>query len=173
MKWSKLQANIEARFAPALGKRLRLHQARYRNTREEAGRIWFEVDGKEVASFATYPAYQRRVELTGELMDVNNSWGTSAAFHQADKDAQELLRKRGEQSDYAAEAELESFLSLSIDDALDSPSPLLRALAIADKRVGKRRLRMLAIGDREHALVRTVYTLRCAVERVHAGSPAA
>lgn len=166
MKWTRLRTAIEERFAPSIAGRLVLRQARYRNTREEAGRIWFAIDKREVAAFATYPGLQRRVALTTELMDANGSWGSPAKYGEADKLAQELLEKRGEQNDYVAKDNLEQFLSMSIDEALTSANPIHRALAIADRRVGKRRLITMRVGSRAHPLVREVYRLRCEAEGV-------
>jgi hypothetical protein len=47
----------------------------------------------------------------------------------------------------------------------------VRALAIIDRRVGKRRLRMLEVGPLEHPLVRQLYQLRCEAEGVHIQPP--
>jgi hypothetical protein len=121
MRWSQLKTHLEALRAPALKKRVGLHQARYRYTREEVGRIWLTVDGREIASFDTSREYD---------------------------DSQAL-------------ADLKAYLRLSIDDALKSASPLVRGLAVIDRRAGKRRLRGLAMGPEEHPLVRELYRLRC------------
>ena len=103
MRWSQLKTNLEALRAPALKKRVGLHQARYRYTLEEVGRIWLTIDSREIASFDTSSQYD----------------------------------------DYQALADLKAYLLLSIDDALKSPSPLTRGLAVIDRRVGRRRLRSL------------------------------
>jgi hypothetical protein len=154
------------RLAPSLRGRLAVHHARYRTSLEEQGRIWIQIDGREVAAFKTLPAERRRRQITDQLMDANNAWGSPAAYTAADRLAGELLVKAGEQSDYAAWSDLEGYLSLAIDDALDSSSPLIRALAIADRRTGKRRLRDLHIGPRDHPLVREVWATRCKAEGI-------
>lgn len=59
MRWTKLKSSLEALCAPTLRERVAPHQARYRYTREEIGRIWVTVDGREVASFDT-STYIRR-----------------------------------------------------------------------------------------------------------------
>ncbi|WP_337170189.1 hypothetical protein [Gemmatimonas aurantiaca] len=51
-------------------------------------------------------------------------------------------------------------------DALASSSPLFRALAVLDARVGKRRLRQLAATPDEHPLVRRLRVLRCEAEGI-------
>jgi hypothetical protein len=55
---------------------------------------------------------------------------------------------------------LRAYLDLAIDEALVSENPFIRAFAIIDRRVGKRRLQKLRIEDEEHSLVRAFYELR-------------
>jgi hypothetical protein len=131
MRWSQLKTNLESLRAPILGKRVGLHQARYRYTLEEVGRIWLTIDGREIASF-----------------DTSSS----------------------EYDDYRALEDLKRYLALPIDDALRSSGPLLRALAVIDRRVGKRRLRSLDIGPEEHPLVHELYRLRCEAEGIPSGT---
>ena len=130
MRWSQLKTNLESLRAPVLAKRVGLHQARYRYTREEVGRIWLTIDSREIASFDTSAQYD----------------------------------------DYQALADLKAYLLLSVDDALQSGSPLIRALAVIDRRVGKRRLRSLEIGPEEHSLVYELYRLRCEAEGIPSGT---
>jgi hypothetical protein len=130
LRWSQLKTRLDALGAPALKKRIGLHQARYRYTLEEVGRIWLTIDGREIASFDTSREYD---------------------------DSQAL-------------ADLKAYLRLSIGDALKADSPLVRGLAVIDRRVGKRRLRSLAIGPEEHPLVCELYRLRCEAEGIRPDS---
>jgi hypothetical protein len=178
MPWSRLQTPVQDLFAPSLRGRVALHQARYRRTREEVGRVWVEVDGREIASFDTTSYIRRRDELGKQLFEIRRaeSGGRapgSAAHLETDRQAREILHRAGESDDYGALIDLEAYLSLPIDDALTSPSPLVRALAVIDRRVGKRRLRAIAVGQREHPVVRELYALRCAVEGLEPSGPAA
>lgn len=166
MPWTRIQKMLSERLAKSLRGRLAIHQARYRHSREELGRIWVEIDQVEVASFTTTSAVRRRRELTDELMDVNNSWGSTTAYHHADQDALALMNAAGEQSDYAAWGDLEAYLSLPIEEALTSTNPLIRALAMVDRRIGKRRLQALRISKRDHPLVFSLYSLRCEAEGI-------
>jgi hypothetical protein len=109
-----------------------LHQARYRYTREEVGRVWVALDGRELMSF-----------------DASRAAAAPASAA----------------NDDSVLSDLEGYLSLTIEDALASPNPLLRALAMCDRRVGKRRLRSFEMRD-EHPLVRELFAARCACERI-------
>jgi len=166
MPWTRIQKMLRQRLAESLRGRVGIYQARYRHSREELGRIWIEVDKVEVASFTTTGALRRRRELTDDLMEANNSWGSTAAYHQADHDALELLNRAGEQSDYVAWDDLESYLSLPIEQALTSTNPLIRSLAVVDRRIGKRRLKSLRISKRDHPLTFSLYSLRCDAEGI-------
>jgi hypothetical protein len=74
MQWSKLRSTLEARFAPALRGRVTLHQARYRHSREEVGRIWLAVDGAELAAFPTGARWRQvRVEAERLLADAGRT----------------------------------------------------------------------------------------------------
>jgi len=171
MRWTKLQSSLKALRAPTLRDRVALHQARYRYTREEVGRVWVTIDGREVASFDTSRYARRRAELGAQLFEIRRAETPDpapdyAAYLETDNRARDLLRRAGQYDDYEAIVDLEAYLSLPIDDALASPSPLVRALAVIDRRVGKRRLRSLQPGPLEHALVRQLYLLRCEAEGV-------
>ena len=88
-------------------------------------------------------------------------------------DAAEAARRAGVHGDADVLHELEAYLSLPVDVALASESPLLRALAVLDARVGKRRLRALAATPDEHPLVAALLHLRCDAEGVRVGPPSA
>jgi hypothetical protein len=129
------------------------------------------VDSREVASFDTSTYIRRRAELGGDLFEIRRAETPDqppdhAAYLETDDRAREILRRAGQYDDYEAIVDLEAYLSLPIDDALTSPSPLVRALAVIDRRVGKRRLRTLQVGPLEHALVRQLYLLRCEAEGI-------
>ena len=155
MRWTQLKSRLSELVVPELRDRIALHQARYRYTREEVGRVWLTIDGREVAQFDSSTYVRRRAEMACAL--ERDSDMTSP---EADAAARQELREAGLYDDYEAIADLERYLSLSIDDALASPSPLVRALAVIDRRVGKRRLRALAANPIQHPLVRQLLLLR-------------
>src|SRR5258708_11901754 len=177
MKWSRLKKLVEERLAPTVHGRISLHQARYRRTREEVGRVWLSIDGREVISFNTNSYVAKRAALGAEIRAANDlrpygDAGQHPAYLAADAEAEASLRRSGEYDDYHAVADLVRSLSLAIEVALMDESPLLRALAILDSRVGKRRLRALLSAADEHAFVRSVVALRCEAEGVSIAAPA-
>jgi hypothetical protein len=175
MQWSRLKHALEDRFAPALRGRVAVFQARYRWSDGEAGRVWIAVDGAEVAAFSTHAGARRREELARELETAGGAGNATDTTDTTDTTdaADALLRRAGEYSDRDALAELEGSLGLTVEAMLDAPSPLLRGLAVLDRRLGKRRLRALPAAAVEHPLVRALHLVRCAAEGVRPPAPAA
>ena len=171
MPWTRLQKALADRLAPSMRAHIAIHQARYRNTGEEAGRVWLTLDGRELISFDTSRYVARRAQIVNEMRAGVGPFGLSATsdygeFLDKDRAAVEWLRRAGEYDDYCAIADLEAYLSMSIDEALASPAPLLRALAMADRRLGKRRLKSLSLPSTEHPTVRHMLHARCQAEGI-------
>ena len=59
---------------------------------------------------------------------------------------------------------LETYVASPVEASLLSPNPILRALAMLDRRLGKRRLSKLSVGENEHQIVETFYRIRCQAE---------
>jgi hypothetical protein len=59
---------------------------------------------------------------------------------------------------------LYEYLNLPIESALSSPNVLIRALALIDRRLGRRRFEALSLAPGEHDLVRLFYSLRTDAE---------
>lgn len=55
---------------------------------------------------------------------------------------------------------------LSIDNALNSESVIIKAIALLDKRLGKRKLKNLKYSADVHPLILGFYKLRCEVEGI-------
>jgi hypothetical protein len=116
--WSKVKKAFEEQLAMELRKRLQVHVASY----PSGGRGWIIFDGMELVS----------VEAPGWTLRV---LGHSTCQDFVDGDTVELGRACGE------------LPQLPITEALASPNPLLRGLAILDARCGKRRLQKLRDSD--------------------------
>jgi hypothetical protein len=164
MPWSRIVAMLRDRLTPELRGRVKVHQARYRHAHGELGRIWLALDGQEIASF-TPESYGRGQRFIVELLDADGGRRSAEQYLQAEEDAAAIMERAGDRSDYDAQNDLETYLSMPVAEALRSPNPLFRALAVVDRRVGKRTLRSLTIGPREHQLVRTLFEARCRAEQ--------
>ncbi|MDB6078649.1 MAG: hypothetical protein JWO82_2396 [Akkermansiaceae bacterium] len=124
------------RLAQALEKRLAIHANAYRDVTGERGRTWITLDGEEIASFC-YFAHETVSRTTDNPGGDFTKWDFGAAFGR--------------------------YLDLSIEDALASENPIITGLALLDRRVGKRRLKLLA--EREFAEpAKTLLDVRLAAE---------
>lgn len=143
MRWSKFRRLVLDRFAPALQGRLDLHSAAY--GRCSCGHAWMTYDGRVIANFCTRThAIAQGYETT--TATPNAMYLTQAAGF-------------GEWSRQNAYRSCWAFVhDLSVEQALAHADPLVRALAIADGRVGRRRLALVDEG--EHALVRLIAAFR-------------
>ncbi len=172
MRWSKLKQRVEDRIAPSLQRRVQVYSTWYRCLgHDRLGRVWITVDKREVANMSDWPYWIDYSDLVDEIRAT-----ISAPDHcdpaqlrelsAASGKAETILHRQGRYSRYQAQAMLKRYLSLTIDDALRSDEMLIRAFAMLDSRVGKRRLRTLHLGDDEHPLVRQFYALRCEAESI-------
>jgi hypothetical protein len=166
MRWSKLKKSLEDNFAPSVRGRVALHQAAYRHTRNEEGRCWITVDKADVYSFCSLKALMMRYRIAEEIRQANGSTdfrnkrhqtGYYAAYDQADA----ISHKKGVYSRWEFTRSALEFLNMPIGESLASPNPIHRALAILDRRVGKRRLAAaLEPGKEKHSLVRLMLETR-------------
>ena len=153
MAWSRLKSRWRELLAPSIAGRVDVHMAGYRNAYERRGRAWLTVDGEEVASFCEFEhenawrEESRRETPPGRFTSV--AWEKiHAAGH---RHKRELLDSLG------------ICIGSPIDQLLASDEFLVRALAMLDRRLGKRRLAQLD-PKAEHPLVARLFNLRCASE---------
>lgn len=128
MRWSGLRAAVIERFAPELQKRLDIHSAAYGNC--SCGHAWLTFDGNVIANFCT------------RAHSIANGWEPSSGqvnpmYRRQYSDFGELSRQD------AYRACWEFVHDLSIERALSDGDPLIQSLAVADGRIGKRRLAQL------------------------------
>ncbi len=169
MRWSKLKQLVEDRMAESLQRRVEVHSAQYRIMRDEYGRGWVTMDKGELANFADTDFYiqqgQIGHEITAGVVAYDAQFADDDRRHCMPRGTA-MLHSRGIYSGWEFSRALWDSLSLSIDDALQSDNMIIRAFAMLDSRLGKRRLRALHLADDEHPLVRQFYDLRCEAEGI-------
>lgn len=136
MRWSKLKQQVEAMFADGGRGRVALWTTRYAKAHDRFGRSWITVDGREVVNMSSYLA------CGDSIADGHPGRFAAGVF-----------------AGYDLPVAMREFLTLSIDDAVASPNPLIRALAVLDRRAGQRRLARVN-PDTEAPLVRELFELR-------------
>ena len=126
MQWSAIRKRFHEQLAACLSGRIDIHVTQYRDTsRMDLGRGWLTLDGREVLSVANPPfvASIGTCEVPGP--QTESGWeglGHSAAI----------------------------VASSSIGDALQHSEEMVRALALLDRRCGKRRLRAIEVDSESH-----------------------
>lgn len=172
MQWSKLRTAIEGLFAPAMQGRLELHSARYStDVSSMMARAWITWDKQEILNISTASWLAEYRKLVHQIRTINQCTNFTdpnqrAAYDAASDEAKAILHTQGRYSREEYFAALQDYLSVSIDDALQSSNTIIKALALVDRRVGKRRLQQMAPEDFDHPLVRRLYQLRCEAEGI-------
>jgi hypothetical protein len=147
MQWSKLKNNVENFLCDSLKNRVEIYSTWYKKSGSpDRARGTILVDKKIVFEANT----DKWIALKKEKSN-------------------EELWQLGIFEDLKFRDSLIEYLNLSIDKALISKNVLIRALALVDRRVGKRRLSEIQISEEEHEFVKFMYNLRCRVEKLELG----
>jgi hypothetical protein len=154
MQWSKLRSHMLTFVAPGLRKRIDFHLIVYRKLSECANEFFITVDGQKTFSastsrhnIATY-VVTRTTGLIG--------YGDSSDARRVD----DILSKSEVHAPTDITSSIRTYFDLDPHVALASSDPVLKALAIIDRRIGRRTLKSMELTDTEHSLVKTFYILR-------------
>jgi len=158
MRWSKLKKRTEALFAPCVRGRVELRATTYRRAADKMGRGYITIDGEEAwnAPDAAWWAKER-----DKIAHVAGRDGLTPP--QAQPLAWDELAREGVHSLGGFYVALEKFCDGDVEANLRADDVLLRALAMCDRRVGKRRLAAMEV-EGEHPLVQRLYELRIEAE---------
>ncbi len=187
MKWSRLRKLVESLFADSVQKRVAVHITQFRTCPHRCGHGWITIDGEEVLSASTHAAIHayyseahRLLEEAGRSeivhgLDVNapleeeyvldDARFLSGTGRVADAriKARQILIERGIFTEGDFCDALRWYADAPIDEILASKNPIVRALAMVDRRVGKRRLRAFD-PENEHPLVKKMLSFRLEAE---------
>ncbi|WP_305821120.1 SF0329 family protein [Massilia brevitalea] len=165
MQWSQLRKQLGERLAPGLSNRLDLNQTRYRHAHDQEGEFWMSFDKERIFSAGSLTYLSMLTTTVRAASDRGASWGE--AYGQA----WPIMEASGHMLLEKINKDLLASLSLAVEDMLVHANPVIRALALADKRFGKRRLAVFDAAG-EHPLVLRVFQLRCQAEGVKPAIPA-
>lgn len=154
------EASVRGFICPELRKRVDFHVTRpYRgHNRSRLG--WITIDGAKVLELGYYTFIKESNGLCGAMRPVGGSrYGVWLGT--ADEETKWSLNQTDEihPPQQLGDA-MREYLDLPVKTALNSPNPFLRALAIIDRRIGRRTLESLKIAEHEHSLIKAFYTLR-------------
>jgi len=144
MRWSKLKQLIEERFASPAQGRVHVHATRHHKWAECISRGWITIDGEEIYEASTGRARVQEYRKYEAKRDGRVD----------DQDDEEIETAGWEFARFLFE-----YLSMKPAAAFESGEPILQAMAVLDKRTGKRALDKMK-GKSLHPLVARVFALR-------------
>jgi hypothetical protein len=170
MNWSQLKKQLYGLMRSEFRDRVGIHFTRYRQSHDEDyGRGWINLDGEQLLDASDFrhlfaendedtiaeaqAAFPDRVAWTDHTGTV-----TSGSIPH-------LLGTRGVYSRRGFFGLLYDYIHAPVEKSLVSSYPLIRALALLDRRVGRRSLGRLEIAETEHPLVQRFYALRLSASR--------
>lgn len=167
MQWSRLEKQVESKFCGALQTNVQLHTTRF-GSKGEYGKFWILLNREEIFAAYDVTALVKERQIAKQLQEINNCsddrGAQHAAYYETLRTAKNLLHQQNVWSRYECESALKEYLNLSVEDAFASENDFIKALALFDARMGKRRLLMLNDVDLQHPLVRQFYQIRCEAE---------
>lgn len=184
MSWSKLKQQLESFLCPALHGRVEYRATSYRYLPDKAGICYISVDKKNVFNMSDKTSlikwYQTEQEIKNDSdIQIPISNEEIEAVRKDTKGAPEdrliVIARSRKMSGYAkellsAQASLSksnfnvvanNFLTISIEESIESDDILLNILALVDRRVGKKRIQNMAEKMKvKHPIVQYFYELR-------------
>lgn len=185
MAWSKTKQSLEGFLCPALYGRVEYSATSYRYLSDKAGQCYIKVDKKNIFNMSDTSTlirwYQTEQEIRNDS-DIQipiNSEEIETVRKDTNgtvpEDRLKVIARNRKISEYAkemlsAQAALSKsnfnvianrFLTISIEESLESNDILLNILALVDRRVGKKRLLNMAEKMKlKHPIVQYFYELR-------------
>jgi hypothetical protein len=156
MQWSKMRSQLRSFTAPELHKRIDFHLINYRKLSELANEFIVTIDGRKVFAASTSRhniATHVLTRTTGML-----AYGDGPE----PKTVDDLLAESEIHAPTNITSSVRTYFDLHPHVALTSSDPILRALAIIDRRIGRRTLAEMKVPDEEHSLVKSLYAVRMA-----------
>ncbi|MCG7344334.1 hypothetical protein MHZ92_09320 [Sporosarcina sp. ACRSL] len=176
MRWSKVKQLAEGLLCESLKGRIEYHYVIHRKSHDQPGTFRITFDGKEIFRASDIPyniaANTRGQELTEERAlslkwdsDWKKMWESNELkqLHAAYDDAETEVRESGLYPAYEIIGLLFDYIHMAFDKALTYEHPFIRAIALFDRRLGKRRWANMNV-EAEADLVRDFYKLRMKAE---------
>lgn len=162
--WSSLRKAIHEQLAPSLRDRVDVFVTRYRHAHDGDGRWAIRLDGQEIAALGDMVARAERYERDHQTRESGGSRPRLSGFRWA--------AATGRPDSDGFRRSLCRLLALPIESALESEDSVIRALALVDRRLGKRRLRSLRLPHEASDLERRLLEVRLEAEGIESNPEA-
>ena len=163
MIWSKLKKRIKDNIIPELKNRIDIHFTRYHHAHDGAGEIWITIDKEKIIGGGVYHWYTTKLpENISSKEDFDIEHGIHKDFFSLVIENEDvfLIMNSGIHNTYHFTENLENYINTNYDVCLKSNNPIFKAIALVDKRLGKRRFNNIKLNDNDHILVKSFYNLR-------------
>lgn len=148
--WSGIKKRLEQDLlCDSLKGRVKYFITKYKNSHDESGRVAIIVDGKEIIQgniFRYYKGYWEVEQKYKRQLNIPRRFWNGKEMEnnlenqEVENYIDEIRLEEGIFDVWQFTDAVEEFLSLSIEESLTSQNPLIRLLAIVDRRVGIRTL---------------------------------
>lgn len=170
-RWSQLKKAVESLFAEKMRGRVELRATSYGHySYDKPGRASIAIDGEEVWSFCSFVAGKAHWDLTRGAKLTDELYATLAKEGGVERGLNRLAYEECPKNGVLTKQEFYGFifeyLSMSHSEALQSDNIIFLAMAILDRRLGKRRIPDLCDRYQAHPLLKRLYDFRCEVEGV-------
>lgn len=134
-------------------------------------RAWITWDGVELVNMSTAEWFKHYYGLAQQIREINacedfRNPDQREGYNLAYDLAEDTVKQHSIYSRDNFYDALEEYVNLSLDAALQSANSIIKAIAMFDRRLGKRRLAKIVMSDSENRLVKEFYRLRCIAEGV-------
>lgn len=173
LRWSKTKALVEKLLNEKLKKRIGIHATSYNVNMGVQRRIWITLDSEEILNASSANFLMEHDKLWGQVKKKTNKPYPECLYecypefvgrvHDMDY-SMLILEQRGILNVDRVYDALVEYPNVGIESALNSENNIIRALAMFDKRVGKRRWQRLVVDSNNHPLVAKFYRIRCVAE---------
>ena len=163
MIWSKQKQILKNNLCESLRNRVDFNIVKYRKSHDSLGRAVITLDKEEICSMATIVLEMEQCKLVGFRLDDESF----EEYLERDEEGYNIVNENGFFSEFDFYEAVNIYLNASIEDAIKSENILVRALAMLDKRLGKRRLKNIYENiEKENDLVKKFYNIRVESENM-------
>lgn len=162
LQWSKTKSKLESFLCEKLKERVSIHATIYRKTHDSTGKVWITFDKKEILSSSHIKYTMEHFKLSRKVLAEKRE----LSIYEASLEAEAILMNKGLFEEYHLLRPFMDYSSLSIEEAISSNNIIIKAYSMFDKRLGKRRLKILNLTHDDHPLIIKFYKIRCEVEGI-------
>lgn len=165
-RWSKLKKRITDLICDDLKDRIGIYATLYRETHDQMGKVWIELDKKVIFEANTLEWEIEYFKISDEIRQINHCTNfrdkdQSEEYFKAYDYEEKILSQQHKMDESQFYKALLMYLNSPFEESLQSKNDLIRVLCLLDKRIGKRRLSTFEICSSDCEAVKILFLERC------------